>query len=52
MLVLSLSNMKKILLTILFTLVLSGGSSADEISDYEIAGAKLNISIVEIMNVD
>ena len=52
MLVLSLSNMKKILLTILFTLVLSGGSSADEISDYEIAGAKLNISIVEIMTVD
>ena len=31
MLVLSLSNMKKILLTILFTLVLSGGASAEKI---------------------
>ena len=44
--------MRSFIIILLLTLFFSKNVYTDEISDYEIAGAKLNISIVEIMTVD
>ena len=44
--------MKKIILTLILTLIFSQFAFANSIAKYEIAGAKLNISILEIMSED